>query len=256
MINSFSLFGITIHFYSLCILLVIILAYVIITKEATKRGIDKNTMSDIIFYGLLCGIVGARLYYVIFNLDYYMSNPGDIIKVWNGGLAIHGGILAGGLFVFFYARKKKISFLKLADIILPGVIVAQALGRWGNFFNQEAYGSMVSLDLLHRLLVPEFIIKGMYIKGAYYLPTFYFESIWCILGFIFMIFMRNKYKIKVGTITAIYLIWYSVGRFVIEAFRTDSLMILGLKQAQIISVIGIIVGIVILIKKNRKLYKE
>ncbi|MBR3117395.1 MAG: prolipoprotein diacylglyceryl transferase [Bacilli bacterium] len=256
MINSFTLFGITIHFYSLCILLGIILAYFIITKEAVKRGIDKNTMSDIIFYGLLCGIVGARLYYVIFNFDYYSSNLLDIFKIWNGGLAIHGGILAGGLFVFFYARNKKISFLKLADIILPGVIVAQALGRWGNFFNQEAYGSMVSLDLLHRLLVPEFIIKGMYIKGAYYLPTFYFESIWCILGFMFMIFMRNKYKIKVGTITAIYLIWYSVGRFVIEAFRTDSLMIFGIKQAQVISVIGIIAGVLILIKKNRKLYKE
>lgn len=256
MINSINIFGLTIHFYSLCILLGIVLAYIIITKEAVKRGIDKNTISDIIFYGLLCGIVGARLYYVIFNLDYYLSNPGDIIKVWNGGLAIHGGILAGGLFVFFYARKKKLSFLKLADIILPGVIVAQALGRWGNFFNQEAYGSMVNLDTLHNLLVPEFIIKGMYIKGAYYLPTFYFESIWCLLGFAFMIFMRNKYKIKVGTITAIYLIWYSVGRFVIEAFRTDSLMILGLKQAQIISVIGILAGVLILIKKNRKLYKE
>ena len=256
MINSFNIFGLTIHFYSLCILLGIILAYIIITKEAVKRGIDKNTMSDIIFYGLLCGIVGARLYYVIFNLDFYLSNPGDIIKIWNGGLAIHGGVIAGALFVFFYARKKKLDFLKLCDIILPGVIIAQVIGRWGNFFNQEAYGSMVSLDLLHKLFIPEFIIKGMFIKGSYYLPTFYFESIWCLLGFGFMIFMRNKYKIKVGTITAIYLIWYSVGRFLIEAFRTDSLMILGLKQAQIISVIGIIAGIVILIKKNRELYKE
>ena len=256
MTNSISIFGINIHFYSICILIGIVVAYIVITKEAKKRNIDDNFISNTIFYGLLCGIVGARLYYVIFNFGFYKDNLLDIFKLWNGGLAIHGGVIAGALFVYFYSKKKKYDFLKLTDIILPGVIIAQAIGRWGNFFNQEAYGMAVSRDLLEKLLVPSPIINGMLIDGSYYLPTFYFESIWCVLGFILMLVIRKKFNIKIGTITAIYLIWYSVGRFVIEAFRTDSLMFLSLKQAQIISIICIILGIILLIKKNRKLYKE
>ena len=256
MISSFNLFGLNIHLYSLCILAGIIVAYFIISNEAKKHNIDSETITNIIFYGLLFGILGARLYYVVFNLNYYKDNLLDIFKIWNGGLAIHGGVLFGAIFVFFYCRKKKLDFLKLCDIILPGVIIAQAIGRWGNFFNQEAYGSMVTLDTLHNLLVPEFIIKGMFIRGNYYLPTFYFESIWCILGFIFMIVLRNKVKIKKGTITALYLIWYGIGRGLIETFRTDSLMIFNIKQAQVISVIAIIIGIVILLNRKRNKYKE
>lgn len=256
MINSVNIFGLTIHFYSLCILLGIVVAYFVISREAKRQGIDSDTITNLIFYGLLCGIVGARLYYVVFQFSYYKDNLLDIFKIWNGGLAIHGGLIFGSLFVFFYCRKKKLSFLKLADIILPGVLIAQAIGRWGNFFNQEAYGCMVSSDLLHKLLVPDFIIKGMFIKGAYYLPTFYFESIWCVLGFISMLILRKNYNIKVGTITAIYLIWYGIGRTVIEAFRTDSLMIFNIKQAQVISILAIVAGILILINRKRNLYKE
>ena len=254
--NSISIFGFTIYFYSLCILLGIFIAYYLINKEAKKNNIDKDFIFNLVFYGIIFGILGARIYYVIFSFDYYKDHLADIIKVWNGGLAIHGGIISGLIFVYYYCKKKKQDFIKIIDIIVPGLIIAQAFGRWGNFFNQEAYGMMVSKKLLQKMLIPGFIINGMYINGSYYLPTFYIESIWCLIGVILMIIIRNKIKIKKGTLTAFYLIWYGVGRLVIEYFRTDSLMFFGLKQAQIISIISIIIGLIILFNRKRELYKE
>ena len=151
MINSFSIGSIEIRFYSLCILLGIVLAYIIIMKESKKEKIDTDLMFNIIFYGIIFGILGARLYYVLFNFEYYMYHLDEIVKIWHGGLAIHGGIIAGSLVVYYFSKKKKIHFLKLSDIIFPGVIVAQACGRWGNFFNQEAFGLSVSLETLQKL---------------------------------------------------------------------------------------------------------
>ena len=249
--NGFSLFGLDIRFYSLFILTGVIVAYILIMRESKKQNINSVFMDNTIFYGLLFGILGARIHYVLFNLDYYLNNMSEIIKVWHGGLAIHGGIIAGAIFVYYYSKKNKQSFIKLTDIILPGVLIAQAIGRWGNFFNQEAYGSLVSKELLEKLLIPKFIINGMYIDGSYYLPTFYFESIWCIIGFILILIIRKKHN-RIGLITSFYMIWYSVGRLIIESFRTDSLMFFGLKQAQIISIIGIILGIVLFIKTREK----
>lgn len=149
MINSFSIGSITIRFYSLCILFGVIIAYFFITREGRRQGIKDDDILNIIFYSLLIGILGARVYYVIFNIDYYIYHLDEIVKVWEGGLAIHGGILFGALTVYIYSKKKNISFIKLTDIILPGVIIAQAIGRWGNFFNQEAYGMAVNIDTLH-----------------------------------------------------------------------------------------------------------
>ena len=251
MINSFNIFGINITFYALCILLGVIVAYFIITKLSKKHNINSRYMDDIIFYGLLSGIVGARLYYVLFNLDYYLNNLSEIYKVWHGGLAIHGGILFGALFVYLYSRKNKLNFIELTDIILPGVIIAQAIGRWGNFFNQEAYGMMVSKGLLEKLLIPKFIIQGMHIDGNYYLPTFYIESIFCIIGFILIMIISKKTK-KIGIPTSFYLIWYGILRFIIEIFRTDSLMLFNIKIACLVSVISIILGILVLFKKEKE----
>ncbi len=256
MINSIDIFGFSIHFYSICILFGILLAYIIITKEAKKQNINQDFIFNLIFYGIVIGILGARIYYVIFNFKYYKNNFTEIFKVWHGGLAIHGGLLFGLIFIYYYSKKNKYNFSKLLDIIVPGLIVAQAMGRWGNFFNQEAYGMTVSKELLNKLLIPNFIIDGMYINGSYYLPTFYIESVWCLIGFILMIIIRQKINIKKGTLTAFYLIWYGVGRFIIEYFRTDSLMFFNLKQAQIVSIISIIIGIIILLNRKRELYKE
>lgn len=249
--NSFSILGINITYYALCILLGVIVAYFIITKLSKKHNINSRYMDDIIFYGLLSGIVGARLYYVLFNLDYYLKDINEIVMIWHGGLAIHGGIIFGALFVYLYSRKNKLNFIELTDIILPGVIIAQGIGRWGNFFNQEAYGIMVSKGLLEKLLIPNFIIEGMHINGNYYLPTFYIESIFCIIGFILIMIISNKTK-KIGIPTSFYLIWYGILRFIIEIFRTDSLMLFNIKIACLISIVSIILGVILLFRKEKE----
>ena len=249
--NSFSILGINITYYALCILLGVIVAYFIITKLSKKHNINSRFMDDIIFYGLLSGIIGARLYYVLFNLDYYLKDINEIVMIWHGGLAIHGGILFGALFVYLYSRKNKLNFIELTDIMLPGVIIAQGIGRWGNFFNQEAYGMMVSKGLLEKLFIPNFIIEGMHINGNYYLPTFYIESIFCIIGFILIMIISNKTK-KIGIPTSFYLIWYGILRFIIEIFRTDSLMLFNIKIACLISIISIILGVILLFRKEKE----
>lgn len=254
MINSFNIFGFTIHFYSLCILVGVVLAYIIITKEAKKIKIDSDFISNTIIYGLLIGIIGARVYYVIFNLNYYINYPDEILKIWHGGLAIHGGIIAAAIFVYLYSKKYKENYIRLLDVILPGVILAQAIGRWGNFFNQEAYGIKVSKELLQKMLIPKFVIKGMFINGQYYLPMFYIESIVCILGFIIILIIRKKSN-KIGLISGFYFIWYGLFRFIIEYFRTDSLMLGNIKIAMLVSVLSIIIGIILIVTKNKK-YKE
>ncbi len=254
---AFKIFNINIYWYSICILIGVILAYILITKESKKHNIDKDIISDLIFYTLIVGILGARIYYVIFNLDYYMQNPIDIIKIYNGGLAIHGGIIFGVLFVYFFTKKKKLNFVKILDICAPAVILAQAIGRWGNFFNKEAHGSIVLIEKLKSMHIPKFIIDGMYIDGNYYYPTFYFESIWCIIGFIILMFIRKNKNVKIGVQIGFYLIWYSIGRFFIEALRTDSLMLFNLKMAQIVSIIGVIIGIILIIlSKNKEKYNN
>ncbi len=242
--NSFSIFGLNITYYALCILLGVIVAFLVINKLSKKHNINPRYLEDILFYGLISGIIGARLYYVLFNLNYYLKDINEIVMVWHGGLAIHGGILTGALFVWLYSRKNKLNFIELADIILPGVMIAQAIGRWGNFFNQEAYGMMVSKELLQKLLIPNFIIDGMYINGYYYLPTFYIESLFCIIGFILIMIISKKTN-KIGYPTSFYLIWYGILRFIIELFRTDSLMLFNIKIACIISVSFILLGLLL-----------
>jgi len=257
LINSFKIFNFEIHFYSLFILLGIIIAYFLIIKESKKHNISEDKILNIIFYTILFGILGARLYYVLFNLDYYSNNISEIFMIWNGGLAIHGGIIGGLLFIYFYTKKYKMNFIKIIDISIPGLAIAQAIGRWGNFFNQEAYGSVISLSTMNKLFLPKFIIKGMYIDGNYHIPTFFYESILCLLAFIIILIIRRKNNnLKEGSITAFYCIWYGVVRFIIEIFRTDSLMMGPLKQAQLISIVLIIVGIIIICNKKRKKYKE
>ncbi len=255
---AFSIFNINIYYYSLCILTGVIIAYFLIQRESKKHGINKIVVSDIVFYTLLIGILGARVYYILFNLDYYVSNPSEIIKIYNGGLAIHGGILFGLVFCYYYTKRKNVNFFKFLDICAPALILAQAIGRWGNFFNSEAHGGITTLSKLQDLHIPNFIINGMYIDGNYYYPTFFFESIWCVLGFIIIMLIRRRKNIKVGVQISIYFIWYGIGRFIIEQFRTDSLMLFNFKMAQIVSIIGIIIGIIILIlsKKQEKYYKE
>lgn len=254
---AFNIFGFNVYYYSLCILLGVIVAYILITREGKKQGLPKEFISDLIFYTLIIGILGARVYYCVFNLDYYIANPSEILKIYNGGLAIHGGVIAGLIFVYFYTKEKNVSFIKILDIVAPAVIIAQSFGRWGNFFNQEAHGGITTYQNLKNMHIPEFIINGMHIEGKYYYPTFFFESIWCLIGFIILMITRRNKNLRKGFQIGFYFIWYGIGRFFIEAFRTDSLMFFGLKIAQIVSLIGIIIGIIIIVtNRNKKYYNE
>lgn len=239
-----SLGPINISLYSLCILVGIILAFILIRKESKRFNIKDDFISNLIFWCVIYGIVGARIYYVLFNLDYYMHSPIEIIKVWNGGLAIHGGIIAGLITLIYFCKKENVSSIKILDISCIGLIVGQACGRWGNFFNMEAYGSEVARSFLENLHLPEFIINGMHIGGHYYHPTFFYESLFCVLGLIIMLLIRRIPKIKQGMIISFYLVWYGILRYFIEALRTDSLMLGNIKVAQLVSILFILLGII------------
>ena len=242
----FTIYNIDIKWYSVCILLGVICAYAVIINESKHFGIKSEFMFNIMFWALIFGILGARIYYVLFNLEYYLDNLSEIYKIWNGGLAIHGGIIFGLITIIIYCKKYKANILRILDIIVPALIIAQAIGRWGNFFNSEAYGSIVTYQTLIKIrIIPQFIIDNMYINGSYHLPMFYFESLWCLLGFIIMLIIRRRKYIKVGQVTSFYLIWYGFSRAIIEIFRTDSLMIGNVKVAIVVSVLMVIVGIVI-----------
>lgn len=243
---------IQIYWYSIFIFIGMLVACFIIYKEAKKRGIDDEFLVNLTFDTIIIGIIGARTYYVIFNLPYYLNNPLEILQIWNGGLAIHGGILAGLLFIIYYCKKQDVNIWKMLDIIVVGLIIAQAIGRWGNFFNSEAYGPVTTASKLKSLGIPSFIINGMYILGDYHHPTFFYESVWCFFGFIALLMIRKFKYLKTGQLTSIYLIWYGIIRFIIEAMRTDSLMLGPIKMAQLVSIIFIISGLIIFIKRNKK----
>ena len=249
--------NVRIYWYSVMILLGVLLGSYIVLKEAKKFNISKSKISDMLFYTIIFGIIGARLYYVLFNLDYYANYPIDILKVWEGGLAIHGGIIAGTLYLIYYTRKNGFNFLQITDICAPGLLIGQAIGRWGNFFNSEAHGPLTTLEHLKELHLPNFIIEGMQIDGNYYIPTFFYESLICVIGLIIILIIRRTRIIKTGQITGFYLIWYGIARYILESYRTDSLMLNSLKQAQIISIIMIALGVlIILLSINKEKYNE
>ena len=243
---------ISIHWYSVLIFIGILLGSNIVIKEAKRHGFDENTIIDLLFLVVIFGIIGARIYYVLFNLDYYISRPLDIFKIWEGGLAIHGGIISGVICILVLCYKKKINFLKILDYVVVGLILAQGIGRWGNFFNGEAYGAITSLEFLQSLYLPDFIIDGMYINGNYYIPTFFFESVWCFIGFIIMLILRRRGFMKVGYLTSFYLVWYGVERFFVEGMRTDSLMFFSLRVAQLVSLAMVIIGVVLFVYSLKK----
>jgi len=243
-----------IYWYSIFILIAFVIGGLLAFKEAKKFNISSEFMTNMAFYLIPLVLIGARLYYVLFNLDYYLQDPITILKVWEGGLAIHGGIITGLLFILFYTRKYKVSFVRMLDILVVSLILGQAIGRWGNFFNGEAYGPIVTLEFLQNLKLPEFIIDGMLIRGNYHHPTFLYESLWCLLGFIIMIILRYTKFLRLGQLTSFYLVWYGLERLIVEGLRTDSLMFGNIKVAQLISlgmiVIGIILFIIIKIKST------
>ncbi len=246
-------FGIIqIRWYSFLLLVGVFLGIFLLLKESKKFNYPKDFIFNMAFWTIIFGFIGARIYYVVFNWNMYASDPISILKIWQGGLAIHGGLIFGVLTIYMYCKKYNINFVKILDMAVPSILVAQAIGRWGNFFNMEAHGGVVSKSYLMKLHIPNFIIDGMNINGIYYHPTFFYESLWCLLGFIIVFVMRRFKHLKIGMQACFYLIWYSIGRFFIESFRTDSLMLGGFKVAQLISIILIIIGIIGFIIISRK----
>ena len=250
--NSFVDLGfIKISYYAILILTAMVIGYFLVWIEARKYDYKKEFIGNLLFWVIIFGIIGARLYYVAFNLEYYQANTSEIYKIWNGGLAIHGGIALGLITAVIYCKKYAVNISKTFDIMSIALIFAQAVGRWGNFFNSEAYGSEVSRKTLEAIkIIPEFVINGMNINDVYYHPTFYYESLWCIIGFILLLLVRKFYKyLKIGQLTSLYFVWYGIGRFFIEALRTDSLMYGDIKVAQAVSLLLILVGLASFIKK-------
>ena len=254
---AFELGPISVNWYGLIIVAGMILAIYLTIREGEKRGISEDFIVDTAFWTLPIGIIGARLYYVLFELDFYLSDPIRIFYVWEGGLAIYGGIIAGLLVVYYRSKKENVPLLLMTDILAPHVLLAQAIGRWGNFINQEAHGGEVSRQFLEKLMLPEFIIEQMNINGTYYHPTFLYESVWNLLGVILLFILRKREKLLLrGEVTAGYLIWYGVGRFFIEGMRTDSLYLGPMRVSQIVSVILIGIGMGIIIYQRRYNYPQ
>lgn len=250
----FNIYGLEIRWYSVLILIACFVVLYLTQNEAERFGIPRDFIFNMLFWSLIVGIIGARLYYVLFNLEVYLADPIEIFKVWHGGLAIHGGLIAGLITILLYSKKYKVRTVRILDFLVVPLLLGQAIGRWGNFFNQEAHGAATTIAHLKTLLIPDFIIKGMTIDGVIYTPTFLYESIVCLIAFIVLLIIRRGKYVKVGTMTASYLIIYGVLRFFIEMSRTDALMIAGFKIAQIVSAIMIIIGIgmIMIITKRGK----
>ncbi|MBB2581257.1 prolipoprotein diacylglyceryl transferase [Staphylococcus aureus] len=256
---AFNLGPLSVRWYGIIIAVGILLGYFVAQRALVKAGLHKDTLVDIIFYSALFGFIAARIYFVIFQWPYYAENPSEIIKIWHGGIAIHGGLIGGFIAGVIVCKVKNLNPFQIGDIAAPSIILAQGIGRWGNFMNHEAHGGPVSRAFLEQLHLPNFIIENMYINGQYYHPTFLYESIWDVAGFIILVNIRKH--LKLGETFFLYLTWYSIGRFFIEGLRTDSLMLTSnIRVAQLVSILLILISISLIvyrrIKYNPPLYSK
>ena len=243
---------IEIRWYSVLILIAFIVGYFLVVNRCKKSDISLVFISDLCFYLIIFCILGARLYYCIFNLDYYSKNIIDILKIWEGGLAIHGGIIAGILVIFFYTKKHNIPLLKVLDIFAPALVLGQAIGRWGNFINQEAFGRPTN-GIIKLFVDIQYRPSNMQ-DFQFFHPAFLYESILDFICFLILIIFFLKCKnIKSGTITFLYLILYSIIRICVESLRVDSILSLaGLHIATIISITILIISLICLVALYRK----
>ncbi|EKQ57995.1 MULTISPECIES: prolipoprotein diacylglyceryl transferase [unclassified Clostridium] len=249
--TAFQIGSFEIRWYGILIGAGVILAILLASYNCKKKDINFDIILDGFFIAFPAAIIGARAYYVIFEFQNYKDNLIDVINIRKGGLAIHGGLIGAFIAVYFFTKIKKLDILKCLDIVAPSIILAQAIGRWGNFMNGEAHGGEVSYEFISHF--PSFIQKGMYIGGAYYNPTFLYESIWnLIVCSILLIILHKKSNRNDGIVIASYISLYSVGRFFIEGLRTDSLMLGNIRVAQLISIIGILAGLAFLVFIKRK----
>ena len=253
--SSNSVFGFRIAFYGIIIGIGMLAGLWIAQSDAKRRGQDPELYLDFALYAIICSIIGARLYYVIFEWDYYKNNLLQIFNLRAGGLAIYGGVIAGTITMIVYTRMKKVSFFSMADTGVLGLVTGQIIGRWGNFFNCEAFGGYTDSLLamrIRRALVNDNMLNADVLShkivenGVEYIqvhPTFFYESCWNLCLLLFMLWFR-RYKKYDGQMLWIYLLGYGIGRFWIESLRTDQLILFGtgLPVSQALSLVLILVA--------------
>lgn len=253
--------SIEIRWYGIIIVLGIIAGFSYAVYRAKQSGLSLDDMLDYVLVALPLGIVCARLYYVLFYNDGSYKTFHDIVAIWEGGLAIYGGVLGGLLGIFLVSRKKKNSLRVVLDCFAPGVLIGQIFGRWGNFFNAEAYGTLDHIDFpfIGRILTPRFeenypfrmVIENNSVGKIAVHPTFLYESVWNLLGFVLIhrFFLRKRFD---GEVALWYFTWYGFGRFFIEGMRGDSLMFGSFRVSQVLALLLFCVGVVLIIIGRRK----
>ncbi len=260
--NVITIGNFSIRWYGLLIAIAFFLGACFVLHNTKKFGLDGDRVIDVLFGAILIGVVGARLYYVVFSWDMYKDNLLDIFKIWEGGIAIYGGVIAAIVGGWFLCRWRKVRFLPLLDLSCAGLILAQAIGRWGNFTNGEAFGSVTTLPwrmtsryasgsgstLMQRYLasVPAEQIESMGgIDAVGVHPTFLYESIWCLLGFFLLVWLIKRRKFD-GQMFLVYVSWYGAERFIVEGLRTDSLMIGSLRVSQLVAIVSAVAALIVM----------
>lgn len=239
----FSLGPISVRWYGLILVLAIIAAAIVVARYLLNNSIlNKDQLEDLTFYTVIFSLIGARFGHVVFfNFSYYMRNLDEVVQVWNGGMSIQGAVLFGLITVILWSRKHKVSFWKLADAIVPGLALGQAIGRWGNYFNQELFGKPVEWGIPIEFANREY----PYLKQEYFHPTFFYESVLNFALFLVLFFILRKGKLKPGMVAMIYFISYAVIRFFMEFVRIDiTPIILGLRMPQFISILAVLAVLV------------
>lgn len=225
---AFGIGSLQVHWYGIILGTAALVGLLLAIQEGKRFGMNPDFFMDLVLLGVPSAIIGARIYYVAFKWEDYRDNLSEIIKVWHGGIAIYGALIGAIIAAIIYVRRKGYSFWRIADICAPGLIVGQAIGRWGNFMNQEAHGGPVSEAFLRNSLhLPDFIVNQMFIDGQFYHPTFLYESLWNVIGLVLLLVLRRTPFLRAGELFMSYFIWYSIGRFFVEGLRTDSLDFTG-----------------------------
>lgn len=238
------LFGV-ISIYGLLIACAMALSVFLCSRQEKRLGLPKDMTYDLALWVIPAGIIGARLYYVAFRWEMYSSDPLSILYIWEGGLAIYGGVIGGVLAAFAFSRIRKVPFGKLADMIAPALILSQAIGRWGNYFNGEAYGRLIENPAL------QWFPLAVKIGGNWHMATFFYESLWDFAGF-WLLWLARKKTTASGNLFLLYLVWYGLGRACIEGLRTDSLMLGPVRVSQALSVLLCISAAAALVYRTRK----
>ena len=253
---AFQLGSLSVKWYGILMATGVLVATLMAIQEGKKRQIMPDDFIDFLLWAVPIGFIGARIYYVVFEWGYFSQHPNEIIAIWNGGIAIYGGLLAGLGVLIVFCKKRQLPIFLMLDIIAPGVMAAQVIARWGNFMNQEAHGGMTTLTFLQKLHLPQFVIQQMYINGHYYQPTYLYESVGNLIGLILILSLRHrKHLFKQGEVFLSYVIWYSMVRFIVEGMRTDSLYIANtIRVSQALSLV-LFFGAIILWVYRRNVVK-